>query len=80
MAICVGFLYVLQWDVFYILAGITSLVGGVIVLLIVEVFGFKVPIPYNWWILLIIGAAIIVMDLLVVRSRWYLPGCIWADR
>jgi hypothetical protein len=30
----------------------------------VEVIGLKVPIPYNWWILLIIGAAIVLMEIL----------------
>lgn len=72
VAICVGILYlkavpgsVSVTQALYILAGITSLAGGIIVLLIVEVLGFKIPIPYNWWILLIIGGVIILMDLLL---------------
>jgi hypothetical protein len=73
VAICVGILYLNLASVtidatdlaLYILAGITSLAGGIIVLLITEVLGFKIPIPYNWWILLIIGGVIILMDLLL---------------
>ena len=70
VAICVGILYLISWNTtaypaLYILAGITNLAGRIIVFLIVGVINLKVPIPYTWWILLAIGAAIVVTELLV---------------
>jgi hypothetical protein len=68
--ICIGFIYLVTNGinpVLYIITGISCLAGGVIVMLIVEVFDLNSPIPYKWWLLLAIGGGVLFLIFLTRR-------------
>jgi hypothetical protein len=80
-----GFLY-LQYGILYsagpivcIITGISGMVGGLILLLVLQV-GIKIntPIPYTWWLLLVIGGGVLLLEIITQIVMYHnIFGIFW---